>query len=163
MKKILVSACLMGEPVRYDGRAAGDGDGLLAAWKREGRLVVICPELAGDLPVPRPPAEIQHGSGEDVLDGQAAIVTADGADVTAAFMQGARAALDLARRHDVALAILKQGSPSCGSREIYDGGFAGRRRSGAGATAALLRRHGIAVFDEHQLAEAATWLRAQPE
>jgi uncharacterized protein YbbK (DUF523 family) len=166
MRKVLVSACLMGQAVRYDGRAAGDGGGILADWQREGRLLVICPELAGDLPVPRPPAEIRHGSGDagsggDVLDGAAVIVTPDGTDVTAAFLRGARIALDLAQRHDVALAILKQRSPSCGSAEIYDGSFTGRRIAGEGATAALLRRHGIPIFDERQLGEAADWLRRQ--
>jgi uncharacterized protein YbbK (DUF523 family) len=163
MRKVLVSACLMGEAVRYDGRAAGDGGGLLADWQREGRLVVVCPELRGGLPVPRPPAEIGGGSGSDVLDGTARIVTPDGSDVTASFLQGASAALALAQEHGVKIAILKQRSPSCGSREIYDGRFEGYRIAGEGVTAALLRRHGILVFDESQLAEAAAWLRCQPD
>jgi len=163
MRKVLVSACLMGEAVRYDGRAAGDGGGLLADWQREGRLVVVCPELRGGLPVPRPPAEIRDGVGDDVLGGTARIVTPDGGDVTASFLQGASAALALAQEHGVKIAILKQRSPSCGSREIYDGSFQGRRIAGEGVTAALLRRHGILVFDETQLAEAASWLQSQPD
>lgn len=162
MRKVLVSACLMGQAVRYDGRAAGDGGGILADWRREGRLVIVCPELAGDLPVPRPPAEIRAGSGADVLEGKAVIVTPDDEDVTAAFLRGAQIALALAQQHDVALAVLKQRSPSCGSREIYDGSFTGRRIAGEGATAALLRLHGIRVFDETQLSEAADWLRHLP-
>jgi uncharacterized protein YbbK (DUF523 family) len=63
----------------------------------------------------------------------------------------------------VAIAILKQRSPSCGSREIYDGSFAGRRIAGTGVTTALLRRHGIMVFDETELAEAASWLSRQAD
>jgi uncharacterized protein YbbK (DUF523 family) len=160
MKKILVSACLMGRPVRYDGRAAGQGDGLLQQWQAEGRLVIICPELAGDLPVPRPAAEIKGGSGADVLDGRAAIVTAAGEDVTESFLLGAQRTLDLAIEQGVRIAILKQRSPSCGSREIYDGRFADRRIPGEGATAALLRRNGIVVFDEKQLTRVADWLTA---
>jgi len=159
--KVLVSACLMGRPVRYDGRAAGQGAGLLAQWQAEGRLVIICPELAGDLPVPRPAAEISGGTGGDVLDGTAVIVTADGENVTQAFLKGAEATLALALEHQVTLAILKQRSPSCGSREIYDGRFANRRIPGEGATAALLRRNGITVFDETQLQRAADWLAAR--
>ncbi|TXH38186.1 MAG: DUF523 domain-containing protein [Rhodospirillaceae bacterium] len=163
MRKVLVSACLMGEAVRYDGRAAGDGGGLLADWQREGRLVTICPELRGGLAVPRPPAEIEGGSGSDVLDGTARIVTPDGSDVTTFFLQGASAALRLAQEHGVKIAVLKQRSPSCGGREIYDGSFQGRRIAGEGVTAALLRRHGILVFDESQLTEAESWLRCQPD
>jgi len=160
MRKILVSACLMGRPVRYDGRAAGTGNGLLAQWQAEGRLVIACPELAGDLPVPRPAAEIRGGTGSDVLDGTAVIATADGGDVTESFLRGAEAVLELAIQNDVSVAVLKQRSPSCGSREIYDGEFANRRIPGEGVAAALLRRNGIAVFDEMQLERAAAWLAA---
>jgi uncharacterized protein YbbK (DUF523 family) len=160
MRKILVSACLMGRPVRYDGRAAGAGDGLLAQWQAEGRLVVACPELAGDLPVPRPAAEIRDGTGSDVLDGAASIVTAAGEDVTESFLRGAEKILTLAIEHHVSVAVLKQRSPSCGSREIYDGRFADRRVPGEGVAAALLRRNGITVFDEMQLERVAAWLAA---
>jgi uncharacterized protein YbbK (DUF523 family) len=158
MRKILVSACLMGRPVRYDGRAAGAGEGLLAQWQAEGRLVIACPELAGDLSVPRPAAEISGGSGDKVLDGFAAVITATGKNVTEEFLLGAQRTLELALQHGVTIAILKQRSPSCGSREIYDGHFANRRIAGEGVTSALLRRNGIVVFDETQLLRAAAWL-----
>src|SRR5260221_4577592 len=156
MRKILVSACLMGQPVRYDGRAAGQGEGLLKQWQTEGRLVIACPEMAGDLPAPRPAAEINGGGGGDVLDGRAAVITADGTEVTTNFLLGAQRTLDLAIQQGVTIAILKQRSPSCGSREIYDGRFADRRVPGEGVTATLLRRNGIVVFDESQLMRAAT-------
>ena len=158
MRKVLVSACLVGRPVRYDGRAVGNGDGVLAQWQAEGRLVVACPELAGDLPVPRPAAEIRGGTGGDVLDGRAAIVTSTGDDATENFLSGAQATLRLALQNRVTLAILKQRSPSCGSREIHDGSFSQRRIPGEGVTAALLRRNGITVFDETQLQRAIDWL-----
>lgn len=158
MKMVLVSACLMGQPVRYDGRVAAKGDGLLAQWQAEGRLVMACPEMAGGLPVPRPAAEISTGAGGDVLDGSADVVAATGEKLTESFLRGARATLDLALQHHVTIAVLKQHSPSCGSREIYDGCFANRRVPGEGVTAALLRRNGITVFDETQLQCAADWL-----
>ncbi|HVJ33254.1 MAG TPA: DUF523 domain-containing protein [Terriglobia bacterium] len=160
MRKILVSACLMGRPVRYDGRAAGRGDGLLAQWQAEGRLVLACPEIAADLAIPRPAAEIRGGTGSDVLDGIARVMTAEGENATDSFLAGANATLALALEHGISVAILKQRSPSCGSREIYDGAFADRRIPGEGVTAALLRRNGIAVFDEMQLQRAADWLTA---
>ncbi len=141
---VLVSACLLGERVRYNGRDAQANSAVLERWRAEGRLVPFCPEVAGGLGVPRPPAEIQGGGG---------------ADVTHAFERGARLALDEAVAHDVRVAILKDGSPSCGTTRIADGSFSGRDRQAAGVTAALLERHGIRVFSEHQLAEADAYLR----
>lgn len=166
MVRILISACLLGRPVRYDGRAvalgASGGEQLLARWQAEGRLVPVCPEVGGGLSVPRAPAEIVGrdggGDGGDVLDGRARLRTDEGVDVTDAFLRGARMALDLALEHDVRLAILKARSPSCGSVGIYDGSFTGALRDGAGVTAALLERHGIRVFDESELSEVEAFL-----
>lgn len=160
MERILVSACLMGRKVRYDGAAKTSGDALLAEWRRQGRLVPFCPEVEGGLPVPRPAAEIEDGAGgAAVLFGRARVLTAEGADVTAAFLAGARAALATAQAFDVKVAILKEGSPSCGSLTVHDGAFGGRRVPGLGVTTALLERHGITVFGEDRLPEAAAWLR----
>ncbi|GGO82642.1 DUF523 domain-containing protein [Nonomuraea cavernae] len=161
MERILVSACLMGRRVRYDGGAKASADAVLAAWRREGRLVPFCPEVEGGLAVPRPAAEIERGlGGAAVLAGDARVLTADGSDVTAQFLAGARAALDAARADGVRLAVLKEGSPSCGALAVYDGTFSGRRVPGQGVTTALLERHGVRVFTEDQLDEAAAYLRA---
>ncbi|WP_343727271.1 DUF523 domain-containing protein [Burkholderia seminalis] len=150
--KILVSLCVIGHPVRYNGSAKTAAHEALAGWQREGRLVPVCPELAGGLGVPRPPAEIaEGGSGQQVLSGTARIVDVNGADVTAPFVSGARTALALAQAHDCRFAILADGSPSCGSTFIYDGHFAHRRHAGAGVTAALLRAHGIEVFADTEI------------
>ncbi|GAA1004990.1 hypothetical protein Aple_035670 [Acrocarpospora pleiomorpha] len=159
MDRILVSACLLGSRVRYDGRAKTSEDTLLADWRAEGRLVSFCPEVAGGLPVPRPPAEIERGSGGNaVLDGTARVLRPDGTDVTPAFVTGAHAALATARRHGIRLAILKEGSPSCGPLKISDGTFSGHTTPEQGVTAALLTAHGIRVFNEHDIAAAATYL-----
>ncbi|SRR6266581_3426587 len=154
MIKILISACLLGERVRHHGGDAALSDQILDRWRRERRLVPFCPEVAGGLSVPRPPAEIQGAGGPAVLAGTARVVTSEGADVTEAFRAGARAALDAALREGARIAVLKDGSPSCGSQTIYDGSFAGRRRPGAGVTAALLAERQVRVFNEHEL-EAA--------
>ncbi|GAB3376912.1 2-thiouracil desulfurase family protein [Azotobacter armeniacus] len=159
MQKILVSRCLLGEPVRYDGGTHGPF-ALLEAWRRQGRLVAVCPEVAGGLPTPRPPAEIPGGQGARVLDGECGVVTIDGAEVGAAFLVGARAALQLVKAHGIRLAVLKARSPSCGNRENYDGSFGGLRVPGEGVTAALLRRHGVLVFSEEDLEAAAAALAA---
>ena len=156
-EKILISACLLGERVRWDGRGADTGDGPIAKWNAEGRLVPICPEVAGGLPVPRPPAELRGGDGGGVWGGGARVVAIGGEDVTSAFRTGAMAALELARRHSIRIAILKERSPSCGSSQIYDGTFTGVRIEGAGVTAALLRESGVRVFSEDEVDEAAAF------
>jgi uncharacterized protein YbbK (DUF523 family) len=152
MPKILVSMCVVGHPVRYNGSAKTSAHDALERWQREGRLVPVCPELAGGFSVPRPPAEIAGGeSGQQVLSGMARIVDVNGTDVTAPFVTGAHTALAVAQAHDCRFAILADGSPSCGSTFIYDGSFGNRRHAGAGVTAALLREHGIEVFADTEI------------
>ncbi|MEV0385266.1 DUF523 domain-containing protein [Nonomuraea sp. NPDC050643] len=160
MERILVSACLMGRRVRYDGGAKTSSDAWLAGWREEGRLVPFCPEVEGGLPIPRPAAEIEGGAGgAAVLSGAARVLATDGSDVTAEFLSGARAALETARSHGIRLAVLKEGSPSCGALAVYDGSFEGRRVPGQGVTTALLERNGIRVFSEEQVPQAADYLR----
>ncbi|MBH3357543.1 Uncharacterized conserved protein YbbK, DUF523 family [Pseudomonas guariconensis] len=153
LPRVLVSACLLGQPVRYDGRDSGHPD-LLQRWQAEGRVVPLCPEVAGGLPTPRPPAEIPGGQGAAVLDGQAQVVTVTGLDVSEAFLAGARQALALVREHSIRVAVLKAGSPSCGNRLTYDGTFSGVKVPGEGVTTALLRREGVLVFSELELEDA---------
>jgi len=147
MKKILISACLMGEPVRYDGKGKLLGHPLIDRWRDEGRLVVFCPELAGGFQVPRPPAEIaERADGDAVLAGGGDVIEIGGTNVTDKFRAGAYRALDLARREGCDFALLIDGSPSCGSSFIYDGQFSGEKHPGRGVTAALLAQNGIEVF-----------------
>ena len=157
MEKLLVSRCLLGHRVRYDGGAHGPYD-LLQLWQEEGRIVALCPEVAGGLPTPRPPAEIPGGQGAQVLDGTRPVLTDDGNDVTAAFVAGAEIALRLVQQHGLRVAVLKARSPSCGNTHNYDGNFSGTLVAGEGVTAALLRRAGVRVFNESQLSEAAAEL-----
>ncbi|KQQ58396.1 purine nucleoside phosphorylase [Rhizobium sp. Leaf311] len=145
--KILISACLLGHAVRYDGKGKPLAHPAIERWKQEGRLVTICPEMAGGMAVPRPPAEIENGaSGLDVLEGRARVIEITGGDVTSQFIDGAQKALAFAKDHGCAYALLIDGSPSCGSVAIYDGSFSGRKQAGNGVTAALLSQAGIAVF-----------------
>ncbi|MFG0832780.1 DUF523 domain-containing protein [Aeromonas bivalvium] len=146
--RVLVSACLLGQPVRYDGQSKGIVSDWLMALGAEGRALAFCPEVAGGLPTPRPPAERQ---GERVI-------TVTGLDVTPEFDHGAELALALCRREGIRFALLKEGSPSCGSGRIYNGRFEGVSMVGEGKTTALLRRHDIQVFSEDQLPELASAL-----
>ena len=159
MIRVLFSACLLGERVRYNGAAALSSSSWLAQWVSEGRIVPFCPEVAGGFGVPRPAAEIDGHGGGSVLDGHGLVLTQAGADVTDGFLRGAHLALAAARTQNVRLAVLKDGSPSCASELIHDGSFSGRRQSGQGVTAALLERHGIRVFSERRVDEAAAYLK----
>jgi uncharacterized protein YbbK (DUF523 family) len=158
--KVLVSACLLGEPVRYHGGDVPCESPVLERWRAEGRVVPACPETAAGLPVPRPPAEIAGGRGADVLKGAAVVGDISGADLTASFVRGAQATLALARAHGVRVAVLKDGSPSCATTYVYDGTFRGQRDAGEGVTAALLAEAGIRLFSERELEAAGAYVEA---
>jgi len=152
MEQILISACLLGQPVRYDGRSCPFESSHIDLWQAKGLLVPVCPEMDGGLPVPRPPAEITPGGGPGVWAGTAQVKTRK-IDVTNFFIKGAQAALDKAVACGIKTALLKQKSPSCGSCRIYDGSFSRSLVDGMGVTTALLRRNGIMVFGEDQIDE----------
>ncbi len=142
--------------MRYDSEIFSTISPVLAEWRRLGWIIPVCPEVAGGLPVPRPPAEIQGGDGKDVVDGTGQMIDINGKDVTHAFLTGAREALRLAEENGVEFAILKARSPSCGSKMTYDGSFSGKLKTGQGVTAALIESIGIQVFDEDEIDQAAS-------
>jgi uncharacterized protein YbbK (DUF523 family) len=155
MQLVLVSACLLGERVRYHGGHAFRDDPQLAAWVRQGRVRALCPEVMAGFGTPREPAEIEGGAGgRRVLDKTARVLARSGRDVTSEFAAGANAAIELARATAAQVAVLKDGSPSCASQYIADGAFAGRRVMQEGVAAAALRAIGLAVFNEHQIEQA---------
>ena len=154
MIKIVVSACLLGSPVRHDARDKKCDHAVLQRWIDEGRVVSVCPEMLGGLGTPRPPSEITH------VDGTRRVFTNHGREVTREFEAGASAAAEEAARHDVRVAILKSNSPSCGSGVIYDGTFTSTKIAGDGVTTALLRARGIAVFSEEELDAADAFVRS---
>jgi uncharacterized protein YbbK (DUF523 family) len=150
MKKILVSECLCGDrAVRYDGANAPLTDARFLKWKAEGRLVPVCPEVFGGLPVPRPASE---RVGDRVR-------AKEGEDVTAEFEKGAAEAVRLATAHDTAFALMKEGSPSCGGKRIYDGTFTGVKIPGEGLAVQYLREAGFTVFGEDEMDAAEAFLR----
>jgi len=158
MIKVLVSSCLLGERVRYHGGDAHCPSEILDRWRAEGRIVAFCPETAAGLLVPRPAAEIAGGDGATVLQGEAVVGDSTGADLTSTYIQGARTALEVAVANGVQLAVLKDGSPSCGTSYVYDGSFRGQRCEGQGVAAAMLSQAHVRLFSERQLAEAAAYL-----
>ena len=136
---ILVSACLLGCPCRYDGKSKPN-DTVLALMEQH-TLIPICPEQMGGLATPRVPAE-RRGDG---------VFTETGGDVTAQYRRGSEEALRLAKLYGCTHAILKERSPSCGSGQIYDGSFSRTLTDGDGVTAALLKENGITVLGENEV------------
>lgn len=149
--KLLVSACLLGQPVRYDGQAKSLSEVDWQQLSQKFDLIAACPECMGGLPTPRPPAELRGGDGAAALHHQATVVTDADEDVSAAFIDGARQALRLAQTHGCRQALLKANSPSCGNRRIYDGQFTGTLKKGEGVAASLLRQAGVTVYSEEEI------------
>ncbi len=139
MKKILVSACLLGTPCRYDGKSKPCPEVIALGEKYQ--LVPACPEELGGLTTPRLPSEINGDR----------VIRCDGTDVTLEYKEGAKKALEIARAQDVSLAILKSKSPSCSNRQIYDGTYKRVLIDGYGITAKLLMENGILVISEEEL------------
>jgi uncharacterized protein YbbK (DUF523 family) len=143
LNKILISACFLGQRVRYNGEIKSLQDELLIQWQQEGRLISVCPEVISGLPVPRPAAEINQKSQQ--------VITIESNNVTQQFELGAKKALELCYLHNIRFALLKESSPSCGSSNIYDGSFTQKKIAGQGKTTELLRTNGIQVFSEHSI------------
>lgn len=154
MEKILVSACLLGQEVRYNGNSLSVGKEIPEQWYSEDRIVSICPEVATGMSIPRAPAEISNGDGNDVLAGNALVLDSNGRNVTDDFIRGAELALSLCGQQNIKVALLAESSPSCGSTTIYDGRFAGSKIEGVGVTTALLQKNGIQVFTRFSISAA---------
>ena len=141
MEKILISACLVGDKVRYDGK--GQYHPLVKELLEKYELVPFCPEVEGGLKTPRVPSEIVKDK----------VINKEGKDVTRNFKAGADIALQICKYLSIKVAILKDNSPSCGSTHIHNGKFDNKLIEGKGITANLLERNGIKVYNENQIEE----------
>ena len=139
MERILISACLVGDNVKYDG--GNNKHPLIDKLLEKYELVPFCPEVEGGLPIPRHPSEQR---GEQVINDL-------DEDVTIAFERGAELAFNICLFLKIKKAILKERSPSCGTHEIYDGSFSHKKIKGMGVTAAYLKSKGIEVFSEDEI------------
>ncbi|MDP2561472.1 DUF523 domain-containing protein [Psychrobium sp. 1_MG-2023] len=158
MEKILISACLLGRKVRYDGQVITEPEQLIMQWKTQGRVIAVCPEVDAGMAIPRLPAEIIAGDSQGVIEQRNRVMDKQGDDVTDYFIKGAHIALSLCQQYDIKVAILTERSPSCGSSEVYDGEFTNKLIVGQGVTTTLLRAHGVKVFNQHQLRQAHQYL-----
>ena len=139
MEKILISACLVGDNVKYNG--GNNQHPLIEKLLEKYELVPFCPEVEGGLPIPRLSCERK---GESVIN-------TNGEDVTAIFENGADLAYNICLFLKIKIAILKEKSPSCGVHEIYDGTFSHKVIKGSGVTTELLKRKGITVYNEDEI------------
>ena len=146
---IFVSACLRGINCKYNGD--NNKNEKVEEYLKDKQFILVCPEQLGGLTTPREPSEIIELDGNGVIDGKTSVINNKRLDVTKEFKKGAVEALKIANLYQCKKAILKEGSPSCGSSLIYDGTFKGKKISGVGVTTALLRKNGIEVISENDL------------
>lgn len=140
-EKILISACLLGQKVRYDGKSK-EVKGLIELTEFYD-LIPMCPECSGGLKIPRVPSEIV---GDKVL-------SKNGKDVTSNYNDGAYMASTICRLQNIKLAVLKEKSPSCGTHYIHDGSFTDKVIEGQGITARKLMKIGIKCMNEDEALE----------
>lgn len=159
--KILISACLLGDPVRYDGTDLFIDHPLIKKWLDQERLIAVCPEVEGGMSVPRAAAEITNGDGKSVLGGKSRVQDSTGEDVTNAFIKGALKTLKIALDNACVAAILTEHSPSCGSNQVYDGTFTKTKRDGVGVTTSMLEQNHIPVFNQEQLENLQEYLETE--
>ena len=161
--KILISSCLLGEDVRYDGNNSSIAFNPNVSFSLkelfmdilcDNEIYSFCPEVAGGLGVPRIPAEIVKNDKPFIVQNK------EGADVTINFLVGAKKALDICTQDDIKVALLKANSPSCGNINIYDGTFSNNLIEGQGLTARLLKENGVEVFNETQLKDLKVFIKA---
>jgi len=139
--KILVSACLLGINCRYDGRSSLCE---LPDMPEGSCIIPACPEQLGGLPTPRSASMIKDGSGFDVLDGNAEVISSANQNVTEHFLRGAFETLKIARKLRVDICYLKDKSPSCGLSLLDE---ETGKTVGPGVTAALLIRENFKVVE----------------
>lgn len=160
--KLLVSSCLLGEDVRYDGAnsSVAFNEKFSFSLKElfmdilcDNEIYSFCPEVAGGLGIPRTPAEIVKNDKPFIVKNER------GDDVTINFLLGAKKALDLCLEEGIKVALLKANSPSCGNINIYDGTFSKSIIEGQGLTARLLSENGITIFNENQLKELSKFIK----
>lgn len=149
---ILVSACLLGLPTRYDGTTKRN-QRVLDWLAREGLLPIpVCPEQLAGLPTPREQTFFRGGDGRAVMAGNGEVVSVSGKTMNEHFLRGAHQTLRVAQLTGCRRALLKERSPSCGVRQIHRGGDI---VAGIGITAALLLEAGISVQSEETLSATA--------
>ena len=153
--RILMSACLTGLKCGYDGSSYGEYPVVLTILRHElTNIVRFCPEEFS-FGTPREMCDIHGGTGTDVLNGTAKVLTETGKDWTAGMIAASEKMLELAKKENIDLAIMMDTSAACGSQVIYDGNRFSENKVyqiGAGVCTAQLRRNGFLVISQRDFA-----------
>ncbi|PBQ33799.1 hypothetical protein CNR22_19095 [Sphingobacteriaceae bacterium] len=153
--RILMSACLSGLACGWDGTANGEYPSALKIVKYPTvKVVKFCPEEFS-FGSPREMCDIHGGTGFDVLDGKAKLLTESGKDWTEGIIRASEKMLDIAHHEKIEIAVLMDISAACGSQVIYEGNrFSGNKayQIGAGVAAAQLIRNGFKVISQRDYA-----------
>lgn len=153
--RILVSSCLTGILCGFDGTANGEYPSVLKLLNYDTvRLVKFCPEEYS-FGSPREMCDIHGGTGLDVLEGRAKVLSDAGIDWSEGMIKASEKMLDIAKNENIELAIMMDVSAACGSQVIYNGNrFAENKvyQIGAGVSAAQLIRAGYKVISQRDYA-----------
>ena len=141
MEKLLISACILGINCKYNGK--NNYNELVEELKKKYELIPVCPEVLGGLSIPRNPSEIKGNT----------VISNRGVDVTKEFNLGAKMAFNIAKDNNIKIALLKDGSPSCGKNYIYDGTFTKTKIKGYGIFSSLLINNEIEIYTENDIEE----------
>ena len=144
--KLLVSGCLLGENVRYDGKNSGIKEPMMQRLKDGFEIYSFCPEVSGGMPTPRVPSEI-------ISMEPLKVINKEKEDTTHFFIKGAKNCLEFCKDNGIKIALFKSRSPSCGNRYVHGGKFNKKLVEGKGVTVTLLNSHGIKVFNEEEIKE----------
>jgi len=144
--KLLISSCLLGEKVKYNGKDNKLSINTLDKLSNIYEIISFCPEVQGGLPTPRIPCEV-------ISLNPLRVINKNKEDKTKEFVLGANKTLDLCKQENISIALLKANSPSCSSKYIYDGTFTSKKIESVGVTTSLLLKNTIKVFDETQINE----------
>ncbi|MEA3354369.1 MAG: DUF523 domain-containing protein [Campylobacterota bacterium] len=143
-EKLLISSCLLGELVKYNGSHNKLDETTIEELKSKFELFPFCPEVEGGLPTPRVPCEIISLNPIKVIDKK-------NNDKTNEFLKGASKALELCKKNHIKKALLKSNSPSCSNQYIYDGTFSSNKIKGVGITVSYLNSINIKIYNEKEL------------
>lgn len=153
--RILVSSCLTGVMCGYDGTANGEYPSVLKLLNLDTvRLVKFCPEEFS-FGSPREVCDLHGGTGDDVLEGKARMLSESGIDWTEGIVRAAEKMAEVARREDGELCVMMDVSGACGSQAIYDGNRFSENKGyqiGAGVAAAKLKREGFQIISQRDYA-----------
>lgn len=137
--KVAVSACLVGKNTKYNGK--NNYNEAVMKYLLDKEYVTICPEVIGGLPTPRVPSERKVNK----------VINKIGEDVTINFFDGAQKEIEKLLKENINIIIVKEKSPSCGYKQIYDGTFTNTLIEGNGVFVDLALQNGFIIYTEKDI------------